>query len=181
MDTKNNLNYIPQGYLSPYLLPDTKRTYQLGLRLRRFFWILKCLQIYSINGIQIQRSLHCSVNPRTFIWVQNIHPRLWIKNLWTKDKSETFRFQIHESTFFRLSSSFWPLFLFHSCSKKKKKVCGARQFHTPFFSGVFCTFTARCFWTITFFFTLRFTLTFSGTITFCLVAFLTVLASISLT
>lgn len=36
-----------------------------------------------------------------------------------------------------------PCFCSNSCSKKKKG--GTRQFYTPFFSGVFCTFTARCF------------------------------------
>ena len=179
---KNNLKYFvyPARLLEPLLAAWHKENYQLGLHLRRFFLIHKCFRIYSINGIQIQRSLHPSVNPRTFIWVQNIHSKLWIKNLWIHDKTETFWFQIHESAFYRLSFSFWPLFLFQQLLKKKKR-CGTRQFHTPFFSGVFWTFTARCFWTITFFFTLRFTLTFSGTITFCLVAFLTVLASISFT
>ena len=122
MHDKNNLKYIPQGYQSPHLLPDAKRTFQLRLHLRRFFLIHKCFRIYSINGIQIQRSLHPSVNPRTFIWVQNIHSRLWIKNLWRHDKSETFWFQIHESTFFRLSSSLWPLFLFQQLLQKKKCV-----------------------------------------------------------
>ena len=48
--------------------------------------------------------------------------------------------------FSRFSSSFWPLFLSPPFLKKKKtKMCGTRDFHTPFFSGVFCTFTARCF------------------------------------
>ena len=132
MHNKNNLKYILQGYLSPYLLPDTKRTYQLGLLLRRFFWILKCLQIYSFNGIPIQMSFHCSINPRTFIWVQNIHSKLWVKNLWTHDKTETFWFQIHESAFYRLSSPFWPLFLFQQLLKKKKCVVQDNFTHLSF-------------------------------------------------
>ena len=116
---KNNLK-ISRKAISAATCCLTQRTYQLGLHLRRFIWIHKCFRIYSINGIRIQMGLHCSVNPRTFIWVQNIHSRLWIKNLWTHDKSETFWFQIHESAFYRLSSSFWPLFLFQQLLKKKK-------------------------------------------------------------
>ena len=59
-------------------------------------------------------------------------------------KPKRFDFRFMNLRFFDFLPHFGPCFCSNSCSKKKK-MCGIRQFHTPFFSGVFCTFTARCF------------------------------------
>ena len=159
----------------------TQRTFQLGLRLRRFFWIHKCFRIYSINGTVFGFKWVYTVQ---LIWEHSFWYKIFTLDSELKISGHTINlthldFRSMNPRFIDFLPHFGPCFCSNSCSKKK--MYGTRQFHTPFFSGVFCTFTARCFWTITFFFTLRFTLTFSGTITFCLVAFLTVLASISFT